>query len=125
MTILKSLLTSSLMAACCLTPLQSLAITRSSLYLPNENFCAVYQGSIHNEHKFVLWVNQEDRLTIQANNDLQVAVTNQGKIITPYQVGAATKPMIAQWFYHTKLQQKHTILVKGNTSQANIRLCLH
>ena len=125
MKIFKSLIAPFLLANFGIVSLPSLAITRSSLYLPNENFCAVYKGGIHNEHKFVLWVNQEDRLTIQADNDLQVAVTHQGKIITPYQIGSANQPMMAQWFYHTKLQQQHTILVKGNTAKANIRLCLH
>lgn len=101
------------------------ALTRSSLYLPNDNFCAVYQGRINNEHKFVLWVNQEDNLTVQANNYLEVAVSHQGNVITPYQVKSEKKPTQSQWFYHTKVQQKHTISVKGNTPKANIRLCLY
>lgn len=105
--------------------LPSEAVTRSSLYLPNKNFCAVYQGRINNEHQFVLWVNQEDELRVQANDYLEVAVSHQGNVITPYQVDSAKKPMISQWFYHTKVQQKHIISVKGNTSKANIRLCLY
>ena len=125
MTILKSFFAPSCLAALCLTTLPSEAVTRSSLYLPNNNFCAVYQGRINNEHKFVLWVNEEDKLTIQANDYLEVAVSQQGSVITPYQVDADNQPMSSQWFYHTKVQQKHTILVKGNTPKANIRFCLH
>ncbi|MEM8779023.1 MAG: hypothetical protein AAGF26_09150 [Cyanobacteria bacterium P01_G01_bin.49] len=100
------------------------AVTRSNFYLPDEDFCAVYQGSINSEHQFILSVKQENKLTIQANNDLKVAVIRQGKIITPYQIQASKTPMISQWFYYTKLQQKHIISIKGHTSQAKIRLCL-
>ncbi|MGK7931288.1 MAG: hypothetical protein AB4041_07625 [Microcystaceae cyanobacterium] len=125
MTILKSFFAPSCLVALCLTTLPSEAVTRSSLYLPNNNFCAVYQGRINNEHEFVLWVNEEDKLTIQANDYLEVAVSQQGTVITPYQVDADNQPTSSRWFYHTKLQQKHTILVKGNTPKANIRFCLH
>ncbi len=125
MTIFKSVFTPSCFATLFLMTLPSEAVTRSSLYLPNNNFCAVYQGRIHNEHKFILWVNQEDNLTIQANDYLEVAVSHQGNVIPPYQVDSKNKPTSSQWFYHTKVQQKHTILVKGNTPKANIRLCLH
>ncbi|WP_024750288.1 hypothetical protein [Crocosphaera subtropica] len=125
MTIFKSFFTPSCLATLCFMTLPSEAVTRSSLYLPNKNFCAVYQGRINNEHQFVLWVNQEDELRVQANDYLEVAVSHQGNVITPYQVDSAKKPMISQWFYHTKVQQKHIISVKGNTSKANIRLCLY
>ncbi|MDJ0729876.1 MAG: hypothetical protein QNJ33_07775 [Crocosphaera sp.] len=125
MKIIQSFFTPSYLVAFCLMTLPSLAVTRSSLYLPNKNFCAVYQGRIYNEHKFVLWVNQEDKLTIQANDYLKVAVSHQGNVITPYQVDSANQPMSSQWFYHTKVQEKHTISVKGNTPKANIRFCLH
>ncbi len=125
MTILKSFFTPSCLAALCLMALPGQAVIRSSLYLPNNNFCAVYQGRIHNEHKFVLWVNQEDELTIEANNYLEVAVSQQGNVITPHQVDSDNQPMSSQWFYYPKMQQKHTILVKGNTPKANIRFCLH
>ncbi|MDJ0661855.1 MAG: hypothetical protein QNJ42_20580 [Crocosphaera sp.] len=101
------------------------AVTRSSLYLPNNNFCAVYQGRINNEHQFTLWVNQEDELRVQANDYLEVAVSHQGNVITPYQVDSDNKPTISQWFYHPKVRQKHIISVKGNTPKANIRLCLY
>ncbi|MDJ0582170.1 hypothetical protein [Crocosphaera sp.] len=124
MTILKSFFALSSLLGLCLTTLPSQAAKRFSLYLPNNDFCAVYNGRIHNEYKFVLWVNQEDQLTIEANDYLEVAVSHQGNVITPYQVDSDHQPMSSQWFYQTKMQQKHTILVKGNTPRANIRFCL-
>lgn len=125
MTILKSLFTPSCLGAFCLLSLPSEAVTHSSLYLPNNNFCAVYQGRINNEHQFVLWVNQEDQLTIQANDYLEVAVSHQGNVIPPYQIDSVKTPMTSQWFYHPKVQRKHIISVKGNTSKADIRFCLY
>ena len=67
---------------------------------------------------------QEDELTIEANDYLEVAVSHQGNVITPHQVDSDHQPMSSQWFYYPKMQQKHTILVKGNTPKANIRFCL-
>lgn len=125
MTIFKALFAPSCLTAFCLLSLPTEAITRSSSYLPNNNFCAVYQGKISNEHQFVLWVNQEDKLTVQANKYLTVAVSQEGNVVTPYLVDSVKKPMTSQWFYHPKVQQKHIISVKGNTSTAKIRLCLH
>ena len=124
MTIFKSFFALSSLASFFLITAPGQAVSRFSLYLPNNDFCAVYQGRIHNEYKFVLWVNQEDDLTIEANDYLEVAVSHQGNVITPHQVDSDHQPMSSQWFYYPKMQQKHTILVKGNTPKANIRFCL-
>ncbi|MEL4897458.1 MULTISPECIES: hypothetical protein [unclassified Crocosphaera] len=125
MTNIRSLFTLSSVAALCLITVPTEAVTRSSLYLPNDNFCAVYKGMIHNEHTFFLWVNEEDKLTIEADNYLEVAVSHQGNTIIPYQVESAENPMTSQWSYETEMQQKHTILVRGTAPKANIRFCLH
>ena len=120
----KLILTPFILSNLWVTTLPSLAKTHPNVYLPNQDFCAVYQGSINSEHQFVLSVKQENKLTIYANNDLKVAVIRQGKIISPYQKKLSKTSHLSQWFYHTKFQEKHVISVKGHTSHANLRFCL-
>lgn len=107
------------------TSLPILGATRSNFYLPNEHFCAVYQGSIHREYKFIVSVKQENQLIIQADNNLNIAVIRQGKIITPYQINLAETSPVSQWSYYTKSQEKHIISVKGHRTNTKIRLCLY
>ncbi|MEA5509289.1 hypothetical protein VB715_05875 [Crocosphaera sp. UHCC 0190] len=122
---MKSFVAPLVMSTIWMTTLPSLAVIRSNFYLPSENFCAVYQGMINSEHEFVLLVKQENQLMVEANNNLTVAVSRKGKMIDPYQTNSSKFLKVSERFYRTKRQEKYTILVKGNTTKANIRMCLN
>ncbi|MEA5533243.1 hypothetical protein [Crocosphaera sp. XPORK-15E] len=121
---MKSFLAPLVMSTLWMTTLPSLAVIRSNFYLPSESFCAVYQGIINSEHEFVLSVKQENQLIVEANNNLTVDVSRKGKMIDPYQTNSSKFLKVSERFYRTKRQEKYTISVKGNTAQANIRMCL-
>ncbi|WP_227873542.1 hypothetical protein [Aphanothece sacrum] len=102
----------------------TLAATRSNFYFPNQDFCATYKGSVESEKRFALLIQNENQLTIQANKNLTVAVTHQGKLVTPYQINSLSDRIRSEIFYRTTMLGEHIISVKGTTSDAKITLCL-
>ncbi|WP_241392663.1 hypothetical protein [Rippkaea orientalis] len=66
----------------------------------------------------------EKELTIQANSDLSVSVTRQGRIIPPYQINSETDILVSEHSYRPRTMGEHIVLVRGSTSDAKIRLCL-
>jgi hypothetical protein len=102
----------------------TLAATRSSFYFPNQDFCATYKGSVESEKRFALLIQQENQLTVQANKNLTIAVTHQGKVVTPYQIDSLSDRIRSLISYRTTMLGEHIISVKGTTSDAKITLCL-
>ncbi len=121
---MKIALTTLVLSCLGIAATSSLAATRSSWYFPAENFCAVYQGSINSAKQFVLTLENEHQLTIQANSNLSIAVTRQGKVVAPYQVNSPADTPISERSYRTALMGEHIIWVRGSASEAKITLCL-
>ncbi|YAI81881.1 MAG: hypothetical protein ACQJCO_08870 [cyanobacterium endosymbiont of Rhopalodia sterrenbergii] len=66
----------------------------------------------------------ENQLTTQANSYLSISVTRQGKVLPCYQVDSANDTSVSDHYYRTAMMREHTLLVKGNASEAQIILCL-
>ncbi|HAC63820.1 MAG TPA: hypothetical protein DCF68_09845 [Cyanothece sp. UBA12306] len=117
-------LTTLALSSVCVGISPSLAAVRPSFYFPAENFCAIYQGSINSAKQFVLLLENEKQLTIQANSNLSISVTRQGKVVPPYQINSPTGKLISEHSYRTAKMGEHIVVVKGSTSEAKITLCL-
>lgn len=122
--ILKLFLTKIVLSSIFASTTSTLAAIRSIFYFPAEKFCAVYQGNINSAKQFVLLLEHENQLTIQANSDLSIAVTRQGKVIPPYQVNSANDTLVSKHSYRMAMMGEHIIWVKGSASEAKITLCL-
>ena len=100
------------------------AARKFNLYLPSQDFCAVYQGNIDNERTFTLWVDNNRQLTIKANRELKIAVTSGGNFIPAYQVGTLSEPDISQRSYRTRMTGNHLISIRGIAQDVTITFCL-
>ena len=102
----------------------ALAIRRFTLYLPDQNSCAVYHDRIYSEQTFNLWLETNRKLTIKANKDLKVAVILQGKLVIPYQIDSVTETELSEHSYHIGTTGNHVILVRGRNPEATVSFCM-
>ncbi|ACK72921.1 hypothetical protein PCC7424_4558 [Gloeothece citriformis PCC 7424] len=121
---MKYLLTTLTLSSLFLPLLPSLAAKHFNLYLPIDKSCAVYKGKIDHAQTFPLWIERNRQLMIETDNQLEVAVSFQNQIMSPYQVNSLYSRIISQYSYRTSATGKHIISIQGKAEKATITFCL-
>lgn len=101
-----------------------LAAKSSYLYFPDDNFCAVYQGSIEDREVFPMWVEKNRQLVIKTDKDLRVAVVFNNRIVPAYQIDVVSDAITSQYFYKTSQTGNYLITINGGEEDVNLSFCL-
>jgi len=103
---------------------EAIAALYPSVYLPNDKFCAVYQGNVSAQKAFTLWADPNRQLTIKADRELKVAVLQSGKLIPPFAIDRPDDPSQLAQSYRTVSEGNHQIVLRGTVLATKISICL-